>query len=251
MSAPGLAVVLSGDGSSSDDGCRIACPQSLPLSRLVNPTHWHEGLVPDFAMPAIPRLLRSTTRTDQWLTQAASTNNERATSTVTGATPPADVANNATIIIEVIPAPSNVGREQHTLTILHAPRLRVKDLPDDDEPDPNDLEQATIEDQMNVDMEQDASVGDIHDAMDEDGPSCSRSGTNASDPRGTAGRSSSASGGKSAANMQAAPPRRMSGTVLGSPAPSIMSKLDLECPFSSPAAPMSTGLFDGTSKEKD
>ncbi|KAL1661195.1 hypothetical protein GGF50DRAFT_61576 [Schizophyllum commune] len=256
MSAPGLAVILSRDGSSSylgsDDGCRIACPQSLPLSRSVNATY--KSLIPDFAMPTIPRPLSPTTRTDRWVTQAASTNNERATSTATGATPPADVANNATIIIEVIPASHGLFyQEQHSPTVLRAPRLRVKDLPDEDEPSSYEGLQAAVEDQMDVDTEKAAPAGHSDDAMDVDGPSCSGSATNGSDPRCTAHRSSGTSNSKSAANAQTVPTRRMSATVPRSPVPSVISMLDqsvdLKCPFLSPTTPTPSGLFDDTSKK--
>ncbi|KAL1700933.1 hypothetical protein EV121DRAFT_213165 [Schizophyllum commune] len=260
MSAPGLAVILSRDGSSSylgsDDGCRIACPQSLPLSRSVNATY--KSLIPDFAMPTIhcePACFYTVLpEGDRWVTQAASTNNERATSTATGATPPADVANNATIIIEVIPASHGLFyQEQHSPSVLRAPRLRVKDLPDEDEPSSYDLEQAAVEDKMDVDTEKAAPARHSDDAMDVDGPWCLGSATNASDPRGTAHRSSDTSNGKSAANAQAMPMRRMSATVPRSPAPSVISMLDrsvdLKCPFLSPAAPMPSDLFDDTSKK--
>ncbi|KAL1753872.1 hypothetical protein FB107DRAFT_216909 [Schizophyllum commune] len=252
MSAPGLAVTLSHDGSSSDDGCRIACPQSLPLSRSVNATYI--SLIPDFAIPTIPRPPRSTTRTDQWLTRAASKQHEHAASTVAGATPPADVANNATIIIEVIPPFQGlVGQEQHSPTVLRAPRLRVKDLPDEDEADPYELEQAAVEDEMEVDTEKAAPAGHSDEAMDVDGPSCSGSATNGSDPRCTAHRSSGTSDGKSAANAQTLPMRRVSATVPRSPVPSVISMLDqsvdLKCPFLSPTAPTPSGLFYETSKK--
>ncbi|KAL1686409.1 hypothetical protein GGG16DRAFT_128708 [Schizophyllum commune] len=251
MSAPGLAVILSHDGSTSDDGCRIACPQSLPFSRSVNATY--KSHIPDFAMPTIPRPLRPTTRTDQWLTQAGSKQHEHAASTVAGATPPADVANNATFIIEVIPPSFGEGQEQHSPTVLRAPRLRVKDLPDEDEPSSYDLEQAAIEDQMDVDTEKAAPAGHSDDATDVDGPSCSGCATNASDLRGTAQRSSGTFSGKSDANAQTVPMRRMSATVPRSPVPSVISMLDqsvdLKCPFLSPAAPMPSDLFDDTSKK--
>ena len=144
-------------------------------------------------------------------------------------------------------------QEQHSPTVLRAPRLRVKDLPDEDEPSSYDLEQAAIEDKMDVDAEKAVPAGHSDDAMDVDGPSCSGSATNASDPRGTAQRSSSTFSGKSAANAQAVPTRRMSAAVPRSPVPSVISMLDrsvdLKCPFLSPAAPMPSNLFDDTSKK--
>ena len=142
-------------------------------------------------------------------------------------------------------------QEQHSPTVLRAPRLRVKDLPDEDEADPYELEQAAVEDKMDVDTEKAAPAGHSDDAMDVDGPSCSGSATNGSDPRCTAHRSSGTSNSKSAAH--AVPTRRMSAAVPRSPAPSVISMLDrsvdLKCPFLSPAAPMPSNLFDDTSKK--
>ena len=83
-------------------------------------------------------------------------------------------------------SPFGEGQEQHSPTVLHAPRLRVKDLPDEDEPSSYDLEQAAIEDKMDVDAEKAVPAGHSDDAMDVDGPSCSGSATNVSDPRCTA-----------------------------------------------------------------
>ncbi|KAI4294095.1 hypothetical protein K525DRAFT_274612 [Schizophyllum commune Loenen D] len=149
--------------------------------------------------------------------------------------------------------PSREGQEQHSPTVLRAPRLRVKDLPDEDEPSSYEFEQAAIGDQMDVDTEQATPAGDSNDAIDVDGPSRSGSATNASDPRGTAHRSSGTSNGKSAANAQTVPTRRMSATVPRSPVPSVISMLDqsvdLKCPFLSPTTPTPSGLFDDTSKK--
>ncbi|KAI5829601.1 hypothetical protein K523DRAFT_416587 [Schizophyllum commune Tattone D] len=144
-------------------------------------------------------------------------------------------------------------QEQHSPTVLRAPRLRVKELPDEDEPSSYNLAQAVIEDRMDVDMEQAAPAGHSDDAMDVDGPSCSGSATNGSDPRCTAHRSSGTSNRKSAANAQTVPMRRMSTTAPRSPVPSVISMLDqsvdLKCPFLSPTAPTPSDLFDDTSKK--
>ena len=144
-------------------------------------------------------------------------------------------------------------QEQHSATVLRAPRLRVKDLPDEDEADPYELEQAAVEDKMDVDMEQATSAGHSDDAMDVDGPSRSGSATNASVSRSTAHRLSGISNGKTAANAQAVPTRRMSAAVPRSPVPSVISMLDqsvdLKCPFLSPTTPTPSGLFYETSKK--